>query len=379
MDGGYYAIKGFAFQIDQTILKILGSDNENAAVGFEKIQDVDTDGFVMQVKYKETQTYAPSKIRTPMIQLISEFQRERDNAYYLYCYFKDKDEANLSLDVASLDKILGKQKSRFPDSDKSAFTKKFQLRFAPTFQDQFHDVLKKIQECDFCNDQDEAVLYYSNIVAHITGIITSNTDPAQRKSTKAEIISLIENNKRLIFSSAFRDYQGEQLYFRRIKRMYFSYRCINDWERFFIIETNSGESLSKIKDSILKISNTFCRIQGKVVKSGAPYIYLVNFPSDKLVQLKTELISEGNILKDGHDFYHAEFSKESIKENTTNSNKICLKFVNTGDCLAELLKEDFGKTKEVYQFYVDNPVNINEDIKNIKIQIRDISDINNIL
>ena len=73
MDGGYYAIKGFEFQIDKTILEILGTDKD---VSLENIQDVNTDSVVIQVKYKETQEYSDNKIREPVLQLIEEFKKD---------------------------------------------------------------------------------------------------------------------------------------------------------------------------------------------------------------------------------------------------------------------------------------------------------------
>mgnify|MGYP001492866254 CR=1 FL=1 len=53
MDGGYYAIKGFEFQIDKTLEEVLNASENNLAIRLEQIQDIDSDDFVMQVKYKE--------------------------------------------------------------------------------------------------------------------------------------------------------------------------------------------------------------------------------------------------------------------------------------------------------------------------------------
>ena len=85
-DGGYYAIKGFEFQIDKTILELFKAD-DTTPVCLEQIQDINTNDFVMQVKYKETQKYTPAKIKEPVIQLIDEYQKFPTKKYYLYCYF----------------------------------------------------------------------------------------------------------------------------------------------------------------------------------------------------------------------------------------------------------------------------------------------------
>lgn len=92
MDGGYYAIKGFEFQIDKTILEILNTNNENKKISIEQIQDINSSDYVMQIKYKETQDYTPNKIREPIVQLIDEFKKNDQINYNLFCFFKDKSE-----------------------------------------------------------------------------------------------------------------------------------------------------------------------------------------------------------------------------------------------------------------------------------------------
>lgn len=39
-DGGYYAIKGFSFQIDKTILELFNAIDENQTTNIEQIQDI---------------------------------------------------------------------------------------------------------------------------------------------------------------------------------------------------------------------------------------------------------------------------------------------------------------------------------------------------
>jgi len=74
MDGDYYAIKGFEYQIDKTLLKILNTKEDDRKINIENIQDIDSNDFVMQIKYKETQSYPSNKIKEPVLQLIEEFK-----------------------------------------------------------------------------------------------------------------------------------------------------------------------------------------------------------------------------------------------------------------------------------------------------------------
>lgn len=87
-DGGYYAIKGFLYQFDITLLEIL--NNPGTRVQFEQIQDINYDNYVIQVKHKETQDYSDSKIRKPIMQLIDIFNQDNSKKLNLYCHFKDQ-------------------------------------------------------------------------------------------------------------------------------------------------------------------------------------------------------------------------------------------------------------------------------------------------
>ena len=167
MDGGYYAIKGFEFQIDKTLEEVLNASENNLAIRLEQIQDIDSDDFVMQVKYKEATKLNPSVIRQPIIQLIKEYRSEPDKDYILYCYFANNNGYTEDVDSELLDKILGIKKDDFTDELKKGFLNKFQLRFSPEFQEQYESVLKLLQNFSFCNSLEEAQYYYSILVDYL--------------------------------------------------------------------------------------------------------------------------------------------------------------------------------------------------------------------
>jgi len=54
-NGGYYAIKGFTYQFDKSLLEVLA--NQSKQIEIEQIQDIGIEGFYIQVKYKETQYF----------------------------------------------------------------------------------------------------------------------------------------------------------------------------------------------------------------------------------------------------------------------------------------------------------------------------------
>ena len=86
-EGGYYAIKGYLFQYDKSILELLSS-NDDTRVFIERIQDIDYDNYVLQVKHKETAEFSNSKIREPIIKLLDIFISEQSiKEILLICLF----------------------------------------------------------------------------------------------------------------------------------------------------------------------------------------------------------------------------------------------------------------------------------------------------
>ena len=377
-DGGYYAIKGFEFQIDKTILELFKAD-DTTPICLEQIQDINTNDFVMQVKYKETQNYTPSKIKEPVIQLINEHQEFPTKKYYLYCYFNDVEDEMKNLTSSELDIILGNKKDVFSNSQKDGFVSNFELHFSKSFQDQFIQAVEIIEENASCSNFDEALVHYGSIASHLRKIVTDNLDLKKRTCTKSDILAIITGNRKIVFDSAYRIYKGKQDYITEIKKRYFTYRIIDNWERFLIIELNGSEDVSAIKTTVLNIQKKYYEKRTREIKSGAPYIYFINISDDNLKRLKTELIAENNIIKDGYDFMDADFNTKCLKVKSTIENEISIKFINSEDNLKAMLDCDFGCTKMIYQFYHTTPIELSFDINTVNIEICELSEIQQIL
>jgi hypothetical protein len=389
-DGGYYAIKGFEYQFDKTILELFTTDNHS--INIEQIQDIDSDDVVIQVKYKETAKLIPSEVNIPISKLINEFIIDPSKDYILYAYFQDTNghdayiggSGRVTLD--QLDIFLGNQKDNFTKVQKTGFVKKFKLDLSSTFAQQFETVISKIRELDFVGDSyNEAIFYYSNISNYLRKLVINNPLKNQggRTCTKDEVIGYLREGKDLVYRTTLRISQGDEDYFKFIKKQHFSNRNIDYIERFLIVELCGNEGIADIKEVIFKIKDKFYNKSGtwkfERIKSPAPYIFLKGISEENLIQLKKELLDEKIIFKDGFDFSGAPFSLVSIKEDSTIHNNLCLKLVNNEDILNSLISESFAKPKEIYHFFISESTTNQPNIKNVEIQIKNISDIKFIL
>jgi len=303
MDGGYYAIKGFEYQVDKSILEVLSCNDVNQEIAIEQIQDLNTESFVMQIKYKEATKLIPSVIRKPIVQLIEEFKADPTKHYILYCYFSDLNGYSSNVDSAYLDNILGKESSNYSVQDKTQFLLKFKLIFSETFHNQFQSTLFKFQEFDFCKSKDEALFFYSIVTDFIRKKVTNKT-PSQtqeRKVTKKEISEYLANGRKIVFISAFKEYQGEQAYFRLLKERF--NKPIKNQQTFIIVGDIKETASTSVSSMVYQIiENHHCRANHDI----KPLNFVI--PDIKIGEVKKYLVREESIYNDG--FEMIEFSKK---------------------------------------------------------------------
>lgn len=222
-DGGYYAIKGFEYQIDKTLLEIMKSNDCSKLINIEQIQDIDSEGWVMQVKFKETAKFVPSLVKSPILKMIDEYICNNNKKYYLYCYFKELNGYNdyfEKIDIEMLKKILSEKFDQYSEGSLLDFLRKFKLINAPNFQKQFSKVIELLQNSQLCNTYDEAVFIYSNMINYIRKKIVNNSKDnlELRTCSKAELYKYIKDKRRMIFDSEYLDYLGLEEYYKKVSK-----------------------------------------------------------------------------------------------------------------------------------------------------------------
>ncbi len=296
MDGGYYAIKGFEYQIDKTLSEVLFSSNSDSVICLEQIQDINNGDYVIQVKYKEATKFTPSVIRKPIIQLINEFILDQSKNYILYCYFFDTNGYNETVNIDLLDTILGKERDKFDTTLKNSFLDKFTLCFSETFQRQFQSVLSKLQELSFCNSKDEAVYFYSVLTDYLRKKVVNNPPEqiSSRQVTKNELLNFLNQGRRVTFLSSYKEYRGEQEYFKLLKsRFKKPIKNQNTIILFGGLEESDSCNLPSLIHQILK--NHY----NKATHDVKPLIFII--PDEKNDVVKRYLIEENCPINDGYE------------------------------------------------------------------------------
>jgi hypothetical protein len=373
-DGGYYAIKGFLYQFDKTLIEILKNPGEKIRI--EQKQDIDYQDFVIQVKHKETQNYSTSKIRNPVIQLIDLFKEDKTQKFCLYCYFKDKSPYEWKLSVQDLDKILGDKKSDYMPYLKKEFVKKFIIHFSEDFETQFLQLIELIQQEFFsstlarkkASDQEKAYIYHSIFRSKLLDIAIKEKE--EREISKTDLSSFITAAEKTIFYGAYSKYLSKEKYEKLIKKEYFTFNTANidNFERLVVIECNEGVNLVDINKIVNRISKKYFR-KGS---SPQPYLCFTNLKAEKLIELKQELADQGLMFNDGTYFNGDRFRLDKIIENMSYDDKIKVKIVDAEN-LSKIL--DKIKIKELFQFYSQSSLGLSTERKHIKIQIEETKQI----
>lgn len=328
MDGGYYAIKGFEYQIDKTLLEVLTAVDGDNVICLEQIQDINTHDFVMQVKYKEAGKLTPSVIRKPIVQLINEFLADTTKNYILYCYFGDTNGYTETVDIDFLNEILRSESTNFNSSDKEQFLTKFKLCFSEDFQSQFLGVLSKLQEESFCNSKDEAIYYYSILEDYLRKKVVNNPpeNMDNRKVTKNELFGHLYNGRKIIFTSAFKEFKGEQVYLKYVKNKF--KKPLKSQQTIFVI--------GSLEEDTIDIGNFIHQVVKKHYYKATYDVKPITFvvQDNKVEQIKQILIQEKSPFNDGYETIH-------FSENLFLSSPIINRKTSAGRATDSLSKSSF--------------------------------------
>jgi hypothetical protein len=396
-------IKGYFYQFDLSILKLLELDDENHQITVEGIEDIDINNAsietAVQCKYHSKTEYNHSVIAKPIRLMLNHFKevlngKEKKVKYNYYGHFKSG-QSKLTLPI-TLDflktnlltytktKIKYKHFDELKLSDKEllAFIKQLEINInAKSYEDQLlqiHKLLKKQNE--FNSDDFEAENYFYNNALKIISYLAIKEKKSDRTISKKKFLQEI-NSKNILFHKWFLEYKGKKKLLADLRKEYFTSYNISPFERFFLFEVKTNYSMSDLKSVINLISKKWS--DSKSVKNPdtfCPYIYINGLKKSDLISLKTELYKEGYKFNDGFNFSGSPFNLNFIKEKATFHNKITIKIINELSFI-ELLLNEISKTKEIYQFFYKKPffTTATKSVSVINIQIEELNDIKNII
>ncbi|MFP7168828.1 DUF4297 family anti-phage-associated protein [Terribacillus sp. 7520-G] len=394
-------IKGYFYQFDLTIKKILELKEDGESIIIEGIEDIDVkstdEDTAIQCKYYAKSEYNHSVIAKPIRLMLTHFKESISSSlpainYYLYGYFKrGQDKLTLPLDVQQLKErflIYRKDNERYElhnildltDQELETFLKQLTINInADDYDTQLTDIHNSFTAKFKCSLFQAEHYYYNNALQVIKRLATSNSIE-DRTITKKEFLDEIDKSQ-LLFNEWFHIYKERKEINKSYRDEYFSTLNVSPFERFFLIEVDpSSYTRSYLKELLFIISNKWSKLSQRERNSYCPYVYIHKLDYSELIQLKGELITEQFRVIDGFDFSGASFNVNSVLQTATYHNNIKLKILNSLDDLI-LSLESSTKTREIYQFYLEEEYfDYNSAaVKHIKIPVEEIKDIKEII
>ncbi|MFG2698273.1 hypothetical protein [Kitasatospora sp. NPDC048407] len=340
-DGGYHAIKGFAFQFDASLLRLL--ENQAAEVEVEGTQDIGVQNFHIQVKNRN-ERYSLSKISKAVQQMMAQYAADRTAKFALYCHFADRAPgASLVLTPAELDQVLGTSSATYDDSTKESFTKAFEILFAPDYERQFSDVLRLLRTALRASSDSEALYYHALIHAHLRNVVLTHTQGERRVSFR-DLRQLVSTARSAIFEAGYAEFRGYDDYLKLLRDQYKSSSVnVPNRRRLFIVEVGPGTHV----DDLVDIASTL-RQRYYIGESPAPFVSFRGV--DDLVDLKTAMWRAGLWFDDGYPFRGSEFDPDHIVDTPGGGHG--LKLVDFLEIESVI---DTAAFHEVHDFYLSNP------------------------
>ena len=394
-------IKGYFYQFDFSILKILELPNDTDSVVIEGIEDLDiktaTEENAVQCKYYSKTEYNHSVISKPIRLMLSHYSEVKKGTknrinYNLYGYYQsgqhkltfpfniDFLKNNFLTHTKDKIKYFHHEDLGLSDADLNDFLTLLTINInALEYDAQLKEVFESLKLCFNCTDFEAEHFFYNNSLKVIKEIsIESHVN--NRTIRKIDFIRRIDS-KRILFNEWFIQFKSEKRFFADLRARYFSALNTSPFERFFLIEIPTvGYSRAELKELLFIISKKWSKISKREPKPFCPYVYIHNLPINELIDLKREMYDEDFVIIDGFDFAGSAFNPKSIIRKADFSNQIKLKFVNEINHISLTINE-IKKVKYLFQFYLSNPFFELEQpsIKHTKIQIKKFIDIKEII
>ena len=207
-------IKGYYYQFDTSILKLLELENDDDSIVIEGIEDIDIQTpnhlTAVQCKYLSEPKFINSKVRKPITLMLDHFVNpETPNTlnYVLYAHFEEEEIGEEpTIDLVRLKEILTYRENniqkqhyvekRISDEQLGLFLGQFQFEFGCKFEEQQTNVIKELKVKFSCSDFTADTHFYNNALRIVIDLAIKKNEN-ERRISKVDFISSIDSRKTL--------------------------------------------------------------------------------------------------------------------------------------------------------------------------------------
>jgi hypothetical protein len=337
-------IKGYYYQFDTSILRLLELRANADTITIEGIEDIDintaTDATTIQCKYLSKPRFINSAVREPITLMLDHFvnpSTPNNYNYVLYAHFENETPGSEpTIDLAKLKEILTYTENKvekqhhtdngISDTKLNAFIRQFKFVFGKEFSIQQQEVINKLKTKFNCSDFEADTLYYNNSLRIVIDKAIRRTT-SQRIISKADFINEIDCSKKL-FNEWFIKLRSKKEYLKLAAQGLKSSRALDPIRTKAIL---IGKEILTADNSELPIEVFIENLVSKYYKlnsalrNAKPLTVVLDCDSTMLVSIKRALINNELSFNDGHEgisFSSQFFNKEPVINTTANAAKI---------------------------------------------------------
>lgn len=337
-------IKGYYYQFDTSILKLLELSSDTDFITIEGIEDIDintsSDTTAVQCKYLSKPRFINSAVREPISIMLDHFvnpSTPNNLNYVLYAHFENETEGTEpTIDIDKMKEILTYKENSVvkhyelekgvSDAKLNNFISNFKLIFGKEFYTQQKHVINKLKNKFDCTDFEADTHFYNNALRIVIDkAIKRNL--SLRKISKAEFISAIDCRKKL-FSEWFIKLRSRKEYFYQTALNLKSHKALDPSRTKVII---IGKNIIEANHSELPLQSFLENLIGKYYKlnsslrNAKPLAIVLDCNSNIMNDTKKFLIENEILYNDGFEeiqFSAQIFNKEPIINTSKNGVKI---------------------------------------------------------
>ena len=318
------AIRGYLYQFDHTILKVLNLRPGDVA-RVEGVEDVDLLGSsgseAIQIKYLASSKYtSPKALREPILEMLRSFAGGREWHYVLHVHFSEGSPPE-SLSVAELKESLTKTSQttgvtteiflEFEEDVLARFVAEFEIKTGESLDAQQHKAEAALAEALACSAEEARTFHYPLALKAIQQYAIQD-DEQDRLVTREDFLSQV-NIKDVLYDRWHREIVGEEAYrvaiAKRLKRVGLAR---NDRYRAILVDL-SQTAVPDVARLAAALSRDF--IGRNRLYSARPWSLILRGPVDRVRELKRTLLESSITFNDGFEeiwFSVAAFSQAPV-------------------------------------------------------------------
>lgn len=378
-------IKGYFYQFDHTIVRLLQATSPQSSIVVEGIEDIDledgNDSALVQCKYYEGSEYNHSLIKDAVIQMLMHFhaagfREDQQLRYRIYGHYKGgQNKLPLSFDLDFLKKhfLTREQKKKthevhvelgVTDSQLSRFRALLDIDVqAPSYDDQQTKLRALlVSQIPSCQPEDVETFYYPNAI-HVVQRLAIKADEADRKITKAKFLADV-NRKEVVFSLWLRQKFGDAYYAKLIKRKHFKFAStkVPRATRIFVVDVIGEFDIPKAVSLLAELGRRLSHVEHRHTPAQdrfCPYVLLRDLTPTDLVSLKESLLQQGVKFSDGYPFNGSQFHPTVLAGSPTKENRFQLKFIPSPEQIKPVVAAITGSVVEIFDFFKFSPLDTN--------------------